>query len=459
MTTVLFADRDGAAFGPLAARLVPALLPLRAKPLLEHAIEALAAAGEKTALVVVGPRGGEVERRFGKGIRWGIALEWLRREDDESPADVLRRIEARLDGAALTLRGDAGTHAAIPAFVAAARDAHEDALLASVKAGRFLGHVRVPAAALKKIRIPREPAAEGWAPPAGASPEECAEAAPLLDGLAAWRDADRAGAGVASERAVVEEEKSLGEGTTVGDEAVVLAGATLVRTAVLPRSVVPPRVRLEDRVLAGALVLDAATGSEGRLADLLPPARPWRAAASDRVLALAALLVSLPLWPVAFLWALVANAGHATSPVTFAGLAGGTNEAGGPARAPFTTFRFETAVPVLRDLPLLFAVLSGRLALAGVTPLAPDEEAAAANSADAALRARLEAPPGLLSTARLAAPGGALPEVLQALDAFDARRATGSLVARGLSAFFTARAWSAPKAWNPDVLPGGERPA
>jgi len=33
-----------------------------------------------------------------------------------------------------------------------------------------------------------------------------------------------------------------------------------------------------------------------------------------------------------------------------------------------STFRFETAVPVLRDLPLLFAVVSGRLCLSGWFP-------------------------------------------------------------------------------------------
>ena len=75
MTTVLFADRDGDSFGPLGARIVPALLPLAGVPVLEHALEALVRAGRRSALLVVGPRAPEIERRFGKGIRWGIALE------------------------------------------------------------------------------------------------------------------------------------------------------------------------------------------------------------------------------------------------------------------------------------------------------------------------------------------------------------------------------------------------
>lgn len=107
MTTVLLADRDGRALGPLEDKTVPALLPLRGAPLLERALEALVSAGVRSALVVVGPRGPEIERRFGKGIRWGIALEYVRRAEDETTGAVLRRLEHRLDGETLVLRGDA----------------------------------------------------------------------------------------------------------------------------------------------------------------------------------------------------------------------------------------------------------------------------------------------------------------------------------------------------------------
>ena len=107
MTTVLLADRDGHALGPLAEKTVPALLPLRGAPILERALESLVSAGIRSALVVVGPRALEVEKRFGKGIRWGIALEYVRREEDESTGAVLRRLEHRLDGDTFVLRGDA----------------------------------------------------------------------------------------------------------------------------------------------------------------------------------------------------------------------------------------------------------------------------------------------------------------------------------------------------------------
>ena len=47
MTTVVFADRDGSALGPLGERIVPALLPLQGVPMLERALEALVRAGTR----------------------------------------------------------------------------------------------------------------------------------------------------------------------------------------------------------------------------------------------------------------------------------------------------------------------------------------------------------------------------------------------------------------------------
>ena len=138
----------------------------------------------------------------------------------------------------------------------------------------------------------------------------------------------------------------------------------------------------------------------------------------------------------------IANAGHATRPVTLAG------NAPDGARAPFSTFRFETAVPVLRDLPLLFAVVSGRLSLSGVTPLSPAEEAALKEPWE---KVRGEAPAGVVSLARLTAPASAPPEVSRVVDSFWARTRS-PLIGRSLSALFSARAWTAPKGWNPDAL-------
>ena len=444
MTTVLFADRDGASFGALGARIVPALLPLGGVPVLERALEALVRAGRRSALLVVGERAGEVERRFGKGIRWGIALEIVRREDGETPGDVLRRLEPRLDGETFIVRGDVGQHAVIGEFFARLDEARGP-VVAGLLGGRPAGLWRLLPGALKKKDFPVEPGAAEWVKDPDFASLALSEGPILLADVASYYKADRMAAGTApaiSERSMVDGSAALLEGTTVAEEAVVLSGARLSAVSVLPRTAIPPGVTLESAIVSGNLLVDAATGTASLLTDRLPPAQKKPSSSSNRGLGLVALTLSLPLWPVAAVWSAIANAGHATHPVTLAG------NAPDGSRKPFSTFRFETAVPVLRDLPLLFAVLSGRLSLSGVTPLAPAEEAALKEPWE---KVRDEAPAGVLSLARLTAPASAPAEVARVVDAFWTRTRS-PLIGRSLSLLFSARAWTAPKGWNPDAL-------
>jgi len=444
MTTVLFADRDGDSFGPLGARIVPALLPLAGVPVLEHALEALVRAGRRSALLVVGPRAPEIERRFGKGIRWGIALEIVRREDGETTGDVLRRLEPRLDGETIVVRGDVGVHAALGEFLRKVDDARGP-VVAGLLGGRPAGVWRLLPGALKKKDFPREPAAAEWTADADYAALPLTEGPILLVDVASYHRADRTAAGtgpVLSDRATVEGAAELKAGTTVAEESVVLSGTLLSAVSVLQRTAIPPGLALENAVVSGNLVVDASTGAASLLTDRLPAAGKGNPSASNRGLGLVALALSFPLWPVAAIWSAIANAGHATRPVTLSG------NAPGGGRQAFSTFQFETAVPVLRDLPLLVSVVAGRLALSGVTPLAPAEEAGLREPWE---KVRNEAPVGLLSLARLAAPASAPPEVARLVDSFWARTRT-PLLGRALSAFLTARAWTASRVWNPDLL-------
>ncbi len=219
MTTVLLADRDGRALGPLAEKTVPALLPLRGAPVLERALEALVAAGIRSALVVVGPRGTEIEKRFGKGIRWGIALEYVKRAEDETTGAVLRRLEQRLDGETLLLRGDAAVEEAFGEF--ARRSAgRSEPVVAAVSGERLLGMWRVKPEALKKLEVPREPAGEDWALERKHAPLDVGLDVAPLDGLPRWRDLERGdGRTAVSPRAAVAGGAKLSGGTTVGSSA------------------------------------------------------------------------------------------------------------------------------------------------------------------------------------------------------------------------------------------------
>ena len=447
MTTVLLADRDGAALGALGERIVPALLPLQSRPALERMLEALVSAGIRSALLVVGPRAAEIERRFGKGIRWGIALEYVRREEGESAGDVLRRLEPRLDGDTLVLRADVGAHGAVGEFLEKVAGV-EKAVVAALSRGRPAGLWKVRAGALRTFDPPREPSAPDWSQDATHAPLPIEADVPLLDSVASYRAADRAASPSVSDRAWADT-KALGAGTTVAEESVVLAGASLKESSVLPRTVIPSGVSLENAVVMGNVVVDAGSGASSLLSDRLPPAAPRRASAADRLAGLAALVLSLPLWPVAFFWGLLANAGHAARAVTLNANAPGADASGRPRRAPLETFVFETAVPVLRDLPLLLALASGRLALTGVAPMPAADETALPEGWQ---RTRLEAPVGLVAASRLFVPPSSPSEVPLLVDAFEARRPSSGLLGAGLAALFGAKGGVAPKAWNPDDI-------
>ncbi len=450
MTTVLLADRDGHALGPLADKTVPSLLPLRGAPILERALESLVSAGVRSALVVVGPRAVEIEKRFGKGIRWGIALEYVRREEEETTGAVLRRLEHRLDGDTFVLRGDAGVEGAFGEFLERA-GRRSEAVVAGVSGERLLGLWRIRPEALKKADLPRDPADADWTLDRGHTPLDVGLDVAPIEGLARWSALERAeGKPVLSPRAIVAASAKLSGGTTVAEEAVVLGKAVLEGVSILPRTVIPEGVSLSGVAVAQNLVIDPATGATSLLTDLLPgPRAPRAAGLGSRLAGLGLFLLSLPLWPVALVWSLVANAGHARRPFAFAG-----NGATPGEREAVRTFRFETAIPVFRDLPLLLSVLRGSLALTGVAPLPPEEESMTNAPWTAARR---EAPVGLLARSRMVVPGSAPVEVARVVDAFDSRNGCRGLVSLGLATFFSVRAWTAPKGWNPDGLPDTEK--
>ena len=86
------------------------------------------------------------------------ALEIVRREDGETAGDVLRRLEHRIDGETIVVRGDVGVHAALGELLRMVDDARGP-IVAGLLGGRPAGLWRLLPCALKKKDFPREPAA------------------------------------------------------------------------------------------------------------------------------------------------------------------------------------------------------------------------------------------------------------------------------------------------------------
>ena len=91
---MILAAGFGKRLRPLTGRLPKALVEVGGKPLIEHHIEKLAAAGIRELVINVSWLGEQLERRLGEGGRLGVDIRWSR-----EPEPLRARAQAcRRDG-------------------------------------------------------------------------------------------------------------------------------------------------------------------------------------------------------------------------------------------------------------------------------------------------------------------------------------------------------------------------
>ena len=487
MKALLLADRLGPGLLPLTERTAVALLPVAGKPLVFHAIEDLAEAGVKEAVVVVSAFAEEVERALGDGSRWGLRLEFDLSTGDEAPESLAARVGGRFTGPLLAVRGDVLRSPLLAAVLARAAERPGEAVVFATVGGEPCGVCLVRDAAARAVALPAVP--EQARRPAGVAVEIDGAAWQPVDSLPALHRANvdavsgrfpgllvpgrEVAVGLVSgrrsrvplravwqgpvfvgDRCSVDAEAELLGPVVLSDDVVVDRHATLSNTVVLPHSYVGELVELTNALVANNLLVRVDTGAVTRvtdtflLADLrVAPVSTAIGGGLSRLAGLGLFVLSLPLWPVALLASLAVRPSAPFRRVTFGGNRRVPDVAGATVRGPFATFEFATAVPVLRHLPRLLAVVAGRLALVGVSPLPPDEEAELEEHWAAGRR---EAPAGLLGPAQLLPDPAAPREERLLADAFLA----GSLRAGrrvpvlrpALRAFFGRTGWAGPGA-------------
>ena len=118
--TVLLAQSDPEGLRPLTRETCAALLSVAGRPLAEMAVESIKAAGIRSALVVLGPFGDQVEDLLGTGERWGIAFDYLRVPSDEADGAILARLGSDLGGDLLVLRANVLRSPMVDRFLTAA---------------------------------------------------------------------------------------------------------------------------------------------------------------------------------------------------------------------------------------------------------------------------------------------------------------------------------------------------
>ncbi len=106
MPAVILAAGEGARMRPLTYTSPKAMLPVAGKPLLEHLLEALAGAGVREYIFVVGYRAEMVSAYFGSGRRWQADITYCRQPEQLGTAHALRQVEGLVGERFLVLNAD-----------------------------------------------------------------------------------------------------------------------------------------------------------------------------------------------------------------------------------------------------------------------------------------------------------------------------------------------------------------
>jgi len=484
MRALILADRLGSELEPLTEQTSVPLLPVVGKELLVYTIEDLVSAGVRDLVVVSAAHGKQTgASTLGDGQRWGANIRYVLSRGEESPSDVWARLNLSDVDAVLVLRGDVLRSPAAAAFLTEAQNQAGTFACCSAtedpRGSLFLLRpgCSEPGGLLNSLR---------WSDPNTLPAEgRCDLVAGSLDCVEDLRAFHRAnldvvsgrfaGLGVsgrvvalglhAGRRASVSP-KSLKQGVAyvgansrvdpeadllgevvIGDDVVVDRAATVRDSVVLPRTYVGELVEVANAIVANNHLLRVDTGARLKITDAFllgnlgtSQGRAW-VSWWDRLAGLLVLVGSLPLWPFAAAASALSSGG---SLMTGRELLGNRTrpilgESGGQT---FVERRWNTDIPVLRNLPRLFGVVLGDLRLVGVSPLTPEE--AASRSEDWQM-VRDQAPVGLLGPTQLNLAVDAPLEERLLSDAFYAReqRWTKDLayLLTGLGTLFSGRAW------------------
>lgn len=483
MQALIFADRLGRELEPLTDRACVALLPVVGKPVLEHTLEALVAAGIRAAVVAISPFADQVRAVSGDGSRWGMRLDYVLTQGEEDPDTVVERCQNRIQAEVLALRGDVLRGAALGEFLQRAAEVGGPVVQGraanapiSLCLNRASGR-----GGLESLRWSGESPATDSAWPVIELPTGALN---RLDSLSAYHQANldaaagrfpglivpgreaalglrvgirskvsprslRQGVAFVGSHCRVEASAEFYGEVVIANDVIVDRHAILRDSVVLPETYVGELVEVQNAIVQGNRLIRVDTGAvlpvveTFLLADLREATLGGTLAEPlNRALGALALALSLPLWPLALAAALTGNANAPLRETPLRGNRLEFDEFGTRRRRAFVAREWATAIPVLRYLPRLLAVVSGDLRLVGVEPLTPEQ---VDDRLEEWERVGDQAPAGLIGPTQLTLPADAPREERLLSDAFYARQRSTArdlhYLLQGLGALFTRRAW------------------
>ncbi len=483
MQALIFADRLGRELEPLTDRTCVALLPVIGKPALEHTLEALVAAGLGEAVVAVSPFADPLRLALGDGSRWGIRLNYVLTHGEEDPDAVVESCQFQLADELLALRGDVLHGAGLSEFLRLAAEVtgpvvygragnapvnlclHRASGRGGLEPLRWSTEpvemlptwpvVEVPGATLNRLESLCAYHRANLDAAAGRFPGLIVPGQQVTPGLTV-RPRSRVsprgpGQGVVfvGENCRVEASAEFYGEVVIANRVTVDRHATLRDSVVLSDAYIGERLEVRNAIIQGNRLIQVDTGAVLSMIETFTPTGQHEtmlgdvlAAPFDRLWGLLLLLLSLPLWPLALVAALVENFDDPLRETRLRGNRLEFDEFGVRRRRVFVTMEWMTSIPLLRHLPRLLAVVSGELRLVGVEPLTPEQADCQREEWE---RLADRAPAGLIGPTQLILPAGAPRETRLMSDAFYAcQRGAGKnlrYLLQGAGALFTPRAW------------------
>lgn len=483
MQALIFADRLGRELEPLTDRTCAALLPVTGKPVLEHTLEALGAAGLGEAVVAVSPFADPLRLALGDGGRWGMRLHYVLTRGEEDPDAVVENCQSQLADELLALRGDVLHGAALIEFLRLAaevsgpvvygRAANAPVSLCLHRAGGRGGLeplrwsaepvempptwpvVELPGAVLNRLESPSAYHRANLDTAAGRFPGLIVPGQQVAPGLTVGPRSKvsprslRQGVAFVGESCRVEASAEFYGEVVIANRVTVDRHVSLRDSVVLSDAYIGERLEVRNAIVQGNRLIQVDTGAVLPVIETVPPTGQREAMSGgvwaeplNRLLGVLLLLLSLPLWPLALVAAL---AEHFDDPLREIRLRGNRlelDELGVRRRRVFVAMQWMTSIPLLRHLPRLLAVVSGDLRLVGAEPLTPEQADGRREDWE---RLADRAPAGLIGPTQLTLPASAPREARLMSDVFYSRqRGIGKdlrYLLLGAGALFTPRAW------------------
>jgi len=314
MRALVLADRTAGDFEPLAQDLLPALVPVAGKPLVQHCVEDCWEAGVREIVVAVPAGDRTIHEELGDGQRLGLTLRYVESGGEQWPGEVLALTGLTTDAPLLVARGDVLRGRCARQLLERATGVDGDVVLGTI-AGRAAGIALLRQRCRSINQLDWSMVGNAAHRPSGACIELGDVGFALLDGPADLFDAcldaldgryagllpegrSRPGAALwlapraALSRSVhvtgtarvgrgaqLHDQVELAGRVEIGDRCVVDDGAELVDCVVLPGTYVGRGVRLQNAVAHGPWLYRIDLGTCQRIDDPLLLAGPRVAAA------------------------------------------------------------------------------------------------------------------------------------------------------------------------------------